>query len=291
VDIVTTAAALRARLADAGRIAFVPTMGNLHRGHLELMRLARSRGDTLVASIFVNRLQFGPAEDFDRYPRTFDADCAGLSDSSVDVLFAPGERDVYPVPQQYRVRPPPLGETLEGAFRPGFFEGVCTVVLKLFNLVAPDVACFGEKDRQQLVVIRGMVREFNLPIDIVAGPTVREADGLAMSSRNNYLTPAERAEAPALARVLREAAARVRGRERDGARTGARDHAGIERDATARLAERGWRVDYVAIRALADLSAPSPSTDPATLVVLGAATLGKTRLIDNIACGDRPADG
>lgn len=295
MEVIQSTEALRERLGRADQVAFVPTMGNLHRGHLELMRLARSRGDTLVASIFVNRLQFGPAEDFDRYPRTFDADCARLSDSSVDVLFAPGERDVYPVPQQYRVKPPSLGETLEGAFRPGFFEGVCTVVLKLFNLVAPDVACFGEKDRQQLVVIRGMVREFNLPIDIVAGPTVREPDGLAMSSRNNYLTPAERAEAPALASVLREAAAQVRGDVHHGARTGelggARDYARIEREAAMLLTERGWRVDYVALRALTDLSAPSPSTDPATLVVLGAATLGKTRLIDNIACGDRPADG
>jgi pantoate--beta-alanine ligase len=293
VDIVTTAAELRGRLAGAGRIAFVPTMGNLHRGHLELMRRARSRGDTLVASIFVNRLQFGPAEDFDRYPRTFDADCAGLRGAQVDVLFAPGEREVYPVAQRYRVKPPPLADTLEGAFRPGFFEGVCTVVLKLFNLVAPDVACFGEKDRQQLVVIRGMVREFNLPIDIVAGPTVRDADGLALSSRNNYLGTAERAEAPALARVLREAAVQVREGDRQGMRNGMRDdglnYARIERDAAARLAERGWRVDYVAVRAIDDLSAPSPSADPASLVVLGAASLGKTRLIDNIRCGDQPA--
>jgi pantoate--beta-alanine ligase len=287
VDIVTTAAALRERLADAGRIAFVPTMGNLHCGHLELMRLARARGDTLVASIFVNRLQFGPAEDFDRYPRTFESDCAGLRDEHVDVLFAPGERDMYPVPQRYRVKPPPLGDELEGAFRPGFFEGVCTVVLKLFNLVTPGVACFGEKDRQQLVVIRGMVREFNLPIDVVAGATVREADGLAMSSRNNYLTPAERSEAPALARVLREAAAQVR----NGLSAGADRYARIEREAAATLAGRGWRVDYVAVRAIDDLSAPAPSADPAALVVLGAASLGKTRLIDNIACGDRPAGG
>jgi pantoate--beta-alanine ligase len=280
VDIVTTAAALRERLANAGRIAFVPTMGNLHRGHLDLMRLARPRGGTLVASIFVNRLQFGPSEDFDRYPRTFEADCAGLRDARVDVLFAPGEHDVYPVPQRYRVKPPPLGDELEGAFRPGFFEGVCTVVLKLFNLVAPDVACCGEKDRQQLVIIRGMVRELNLPIDVVAGPTVREADGLAMSSRNNYLTPAERGEAPALAGVLREVVAQLR--------KGTHDYALVEREAAARLAERGWRVDYVAVRAIDDLSMPSPSADPAALVVLGAASLGRTRLIDNIAGNDPP---
>ena len=164
-----TAADLARELAGAGRVAFVPTMGNLHEGHLALTRLARAQGDAVVASIFVNRLQFGPNEDFDRYPRTMDADRAGLERMGVDVLFAPNEHEMYPVPQLYRVKPPPLAEELEGAFRPGFFDGVCTVVLKLFNLVRPQVAVFGKKDRQQLKIVRGMVQQFNLPIEIVAG--------------------------------------------------------------------------------------------------------------------------
>ena len=178
-------------------------MGNLHEGHLKLCRIAREHGDVVVASIFVNRLQFGPNEDFDRYPRTFDADRAGLEREGVDVLFAPLEQEMYPTPQVYRVQPPPLADELEGAFRPGFFDGVCTVVLKLFNLVQPDVAVFGKKDRQQLKIVRGMVQQFNLPIEIVPAETVRADDGLALSSRNGYLSPAERAEAPNLYRVLR----------------------------------------------------------------------------------------
>ena len=190
MEILATAAELRQRLAVAGRVAFVPTMGNLHAGHVALMRSARALGDTVVASIFVNRLQFAPHEDFARYPRTFEADCAALRAAGVDVLFAPTDAEIYPVPQHYRVAPPPLAEELEGAFRPGFFEGVCTVVLKLFNVVAPDIAVFGMKDRQQLVIVQGMVREFNLPIDVVAGETVRDTDGLALSSRNGYLSAA-----------------------------------------------------------------------------------------------------
>ena len=182
-----TAADLARELAGAGRIAFVPTMGNLHEGHLALTRLARAKGDAVVASIFVNRLQFGPNEDFDRYPRTMEADRAGLERMGVDALFAPNEHEMYPVPQLYRVKPPPLGEELEGAFRPGFFDGVCTVVLKLFNLVRPQVAVFGKKDRQQLKIVRGMVQQFNLPIEIVGCETVRAEDGLALSSRNGYL--------------------------------------------------------------------------------------------------------
>ena len=198
MNLVHTLAELRAALEGADRTAFVPTMGNLHEGHLALVRTARRRGGPVVASIFVNRLQFAPHEDFDRYPRTMDADRAGLSSAGVDVLFAPDEREMYPVPQSFRVQPAPFAEDLEGASRPGFFHGVCTVVLKLFHLVSPDVAVFGRKDRQQLVVVRGMVREFNMPIQIIAGDTVRAGDGLALSSRNNYLTPGERAEAPLL---------------------------------------------------------------------------------------------
>src|SRR5215213_5589438 len=188
---VSTAADLRRHLRDAGRIVFVPTMGNLHEGHLALMRLARAHGDTVVASIFVNRLQFAPDEDFDRYPRTMEADKVGLQSAGVDVLFAPDEREMYPVPQAFRVQPAPMAEDLEGASRPGFFHGVCTVVLKLFHLVEPDAAVFGKKDRQQLAVVRGMVRQFNMPIEIIAGETVRASDGLALSSRNNYLAAAE----------------------------------------------------------------------------------------------------
>ncbi len=279
MEIVSTTAALRARLARAARVALVPTMGNLHVGHLELTRLARDHADTVVASIFVNRLQFAPHEDFERYPRTFDADCAALTGEGVDVLFAPLESEMYPEPQRYRVEPPPLGLELEGAFRPGFFQGVCTVVLKLFNLVQPDVAVFGEKDRQQLTLLRGMVRQFNLPIAIIAAPTARTHDGLALSSRNGYLTVQQREEAPALARALREAAASLA--------AGERDYALVEARATAALVPRGWKVDYVCVRNLDDLTAPhaSPADAPQRLVVLGAATLGSTRLIDNVAVG------
>ncbi|MFO1312977.1 MAG: pantoate--beta-alanine ligase [Burkholderiales bacterium] len=271
METASTAAALRQRLQGAGRVAFVPTMGNLHEGHLALMRLARAHGDTVVASIFVNRLQFGPSEDFDRYPRTMDADKAGLASVGVDVLFAPEEREMYPVPQTYRVQPEPLAEDLEGASRPGFFHGVCTVVLKLFNLVGPDAAVFGKKDRQQLAIVRGMVRQFNLPIEIVPGETVRAPDGLALSSRNNYLSAAERAEAPHLHRVLREVAGALR--------NGRRDFAALEAAACAELAGRGWKPDYVAVRG-PELGAPAGAASG--FIVLGAAKLGTTRLIDNV---------
>ncbi len=276
MQIIRTAAELAAHLDGAGRVAFVPTMGNLHAGHLALCRIARSHGDAVVASIFVNRLQFGPNEDFDRYPRTFDGDRAGLESVGVDVLFAPLEQEMYPTPQAYRVQPPPLADELEGAFRPGFFNGVCTVVLKLFNLVQPDVAVFGKKDRQQLKLVRGMVQQFNLPIEIVPAETVRADDGLALSSRNGYLTPAERAEAPNLHRVLRQAA--------DAIAAGRSDYANLESAARAELAQRSWKVDYVAIRQGLGLRVPHPEgfDHPHLLVVLGAATLGSTRLIDNV---------
>jgi pantoate--beta-alanine ligase len=282
MDLVHTAPELAARLAGAGRVAFVPTMGNLHAGHLALMRLARAHGDAVVASIFVNRLQFGPNEDFDRYPRTFETDCAGLESAGVDVLFAPGEQQMYPVPQLYRVQPPPLGSELEGAFRPGFFDGVCTVVLKLFNLVRPDVAVFGKKDRQQLKIVRGMVQQFNLPIEIVAGETVRADDGLALSSRNGYLTAAERAEAPRLYATLRSIA--------DAIREGRTDYATLEAEGRATLARSGWKPDYVAIRHGLGLRIPHPEgfDHPNLLIVLGAAKLGETRLIDNVDVVPKP---
>jgi pantoate--beta-alanine ligase len=276
MQIVRTAAELSGLRAQARNVAFVPTMGNLHRGHLSLMEIARQHGDAVVASIFVNRLQFGPNEDFDRYPRTIEADCAELERIGVDILFAPLDQEMYPTPQVYRVQPPPLADELEGASRPGFFHGVCTVVLKLFNLVHPDAAVFGKKDRQQLKIVRGMVQQFNMPIRIVPAETIRAPDGLALSSRNNYLTPEERAEAPNLYRILRGIA--------DEIAHGRHDYANLEASARAELARRGWKVDYVAIRHGLALRIPHPEgyDHPNLLIVLGAAALGVTRLIDNV---------
>ena len=276
MDIVHTAADLSERLSKAKRVAFVPTMGNLHDGHLSLCRIARQHGDAVVTSIFVNRLQFGPNEDFDRYPRTMEADRAGLEREGVDVLFAPLEQEMFPTPQVYRVQPPPLAEELDGAFRPGFFHGVCTVVLKLFNLVRPDAAVFGKKDRQQLKLVRGMVQQFNMPIQIVPAETIRAEDGLALSSRNNYLSPAERAEAPNLYRVLRAIADAIAG--------GRTDYANLESAGRMELAHRGWKVDYIAVRNGLGLRIPHPEgfDHPNLLIVLAAATLGATRLIDNV---------
>jgi pantoate--beta-alanine ligase len=268
MEIITRAAQLRIRLAAAGAIAFVPTMGNLHEGHLQLMRFARRHGDLVIASIFVNRLQFGPNEDFDRYPRTFESDCAALEREGTDILFAPDEIEMYPVAQTYRVTPPPIADELEGEFRPGFFHGVCTVVLKLFNLVRPDVAVFGKKDRQQLEIVRGMVEQFNLPIRIIPAETVRASDGLALSSRNGFLTASERAEAPRLFGTLSSVADEVAG--------GKGSFLEIEANARARLERHGWKVDYIAIRG--DLEGGTPGSR----IVLGAATLGATRLIDNV---------
>ena len=274
--IVHTAAELSEHLADAKRIAFVPTMGNLHAGHLSLCKIARQHGDAVVTSIFVNRLQFGPNEDFDRYPRTMEADQAGLEREGVDVLFNPQEQEMYPTPQVYRVQPAPLAEELEGASRPGFFHGVCTVVLKLFHLVQPDVAVFGKKDRQQLKIVRGMVQQFNMPIHIVPAETVRAPDGLALSSRNNYLSPAERAEAPRLYRILRSIADEIAG--------GRTDYANLESNGRAELARNGWKVDYLAVRHGLGLRIPHQEgfDHPNLLIVLCAATLGSTRLIDNV---------
>ncbi len=278
MKIVTTIEDLRAQLRGQLRTAFVPTMGNLHEGHLSLMRLAARHGDPVVASIFVNRLQFGPRDDFDRYPRTFENDCAKLEKEGVYVLFAPDEREMYPEPQEYRVDPPKsLGDVLEGEFRPGFFVGVTTVVLKLFSCVQPRAAIFGKKDYQQLMIVRRMARQFSLPTDIVAAETVRAVDGLALSSRNGYLTEAERAEAPTLYRQLTTVADRVMIDPVSGI-------AGAERAAVEALRERGWRPDYVSVRRRSDLG--SPSTDGnEPLVVLAAAWLGATRLIDNLEIG------
>ena len=262
---------LRAALRNCGRIVFVPTMGNLHEGHIALMQQARAHGDAVVASIFVNRLQFGPNEDFDKYPRTFAADCEQLSAVGVDVLFAPTERDLYPEPQQYQVDPPEIQSQLEGEFRPGHFRGVATVVLKLFNIVQPDAAVFGKKDYQQLMVLRNMTRQLALPIEIIGGETVRAADGLALSSRNGYLTPAERAEAPRLSRLLNAIRADIL--------AGERDFAKLEQATTAELDNAGWKTDYVAVRRQSDLQRPEAGDK--ALVVLAASRLGVPRLIDN----------
>ncbi len=263
---------LRAALKNRGRIVFVPTMGNLHAGHIALMTQARAHGDTVVSSIFVNRLQFGPNEDFDKYPRTFQEDCEKLEAAGVDVLFAPGESDLYPEPQQYQVDPPDIQNQLEGEFRPGHFRGVATVVLKLFNIVRPQVALFGKKDYQQLMVLRNMTRQLALPIEIVGGDTVRAADGLALSSRNGYLSADERAEAPRLYRYLCAI--------RDAALSGERDYGKLEREAAAELDRHGWQTDYVAVRRQTDLQ--PPEAGDRELVVLAASRLGTPRLIDNI---------
>lgn len=271
---------LRDQLRGQNRAVFVPTMGNLHEGHLSLMRLARQHGDPVIASIFVNRLQFGPNEDFDKYPRTFEADVEKLEKEGVYVLFAPTEKDLYPEPQEYRVEPPQnLGKILEGEFRPGFFQGVCTVVLKLFSCVQPKVAVFGKKDYQQLMVIRQMCRQLALPVDIVPAETVRAEDGLALSSRNGYLSTEERAEAVQLIETLKEVQAKVLQGKLSTA-----DVQRIEQEASAKLSSRGWLPDYISVRKRKDLlsanDAELSSNEP--LVVLAAAKLGKTRLIDNL---------
>lgn len=272
---------LRDHLRGQNRASFVPTMGNLHEGHLSLMRLARQHGDPVVASIFVNRLQFGPNEDFDSYPRTMQADIEKLEKEGVYILFAPTERDLYPQPQEYRVDPPQqLGDILEGEFRPGFFKGVCTVVLKLFSCVQPKVAVFGKKDYQQLMIIRQMAKQFALPVEIVPGETIRAEDGLALSSRNGYLSPAERAEAPELQKTLaivREQVLQLKDRKQEALTT-------IEQQAISSLTKRGWAPDYIAIRQQSNLASATDESLQAgePLVILTAAKLGKTRLIDNL---------
>jgi pantoate--beta-alanine ligase len=269
---------LRDHLRGQNRVSFVPTMGNLHDGHLALMKLARQHGDPVVASIFVNRLQFGPSEDFDRYPRTLSQDVEKLEQArDVYVVFAPDEREMYPEPQSYRVRPPDdLGDILEGEFRPGFFTGVCTVVLKLFSCVQPRVAVFGKKDYQQLMIVRAMCRQFQLPVEVLAHETVRAPDGLALSSRNRFLGDAERAEAPQLYAQLQHVQQRLA--------AGEHDAAALEGEAVAALAARGWQVDYISVRRQRDLKAPDAADMAAgePLVALAAAKLGTTRLIDNL---------
>lgn len=277
MQIVHTIADLRAALAGRGRPAFVPTMGNLHEGHLSLVQQARQHGDVVVASIFVNRLQFLPHEDFDSYPRTFDADCAKLEAQGCDIVFAPKEKDLYPEPQTFKIQPDAqLADILEGHFRPGFFTGVCTVVMKLFQVVfattGGGVAVFGQKDYQQLMVIRRMVQQFALPIEVIGCPTTRAGSGLALSSRNGYLSDEQRVQAMALSQALKALA--------DAARQGG-DLAELEARAMADLRAKGWEPDYLTVRQRSNLLTPADATS-GDLVALGAARLGSTRLIDNL---------
>jgi pantoate--beta-alanine ligase len=272
VQIVHTVSDLRRALGGAPDVTLVPTMGNLHEGHLSLVRIARERDGVVVASVFVNPLQFAPHEDFAKYPRTLERDCELLAAGACDIVFAPSEQEVYPEPQGYKVHPTArLADILEGQVRPGFFVGVCTVVLKLFNMVRPGTAVFGKKDYQQLLVIRRLVRQLALPIEIVPAETVRDSSGLALSSRNGYLSDLQRVEAAELNAVLNSVAAALKANRSDWAT--------LEQEAADALTRRGWRPDYVAIRNQADLLAPTPG---AALVVLGAAKLGGTRLIDNV---------
>lgn len=278
MDVATTVAEVRARVRDwrsAGqRIALVPTMGNLHAGHLSLLAAARERADRVIASVFVNPLQFGPAEDFAAYPRTLNDDTGLLAEAHCDLLFAPSVEQVYPdggaQPTLITVRG--LATVLCGQFRPGHFDGVATVVAKLFNIVAPDVAVFGEKDYQQYVIIRRMTSDLMLPVEIVGAPTVRAADGLALSSRNRYLSPEERAIAPAIHRALLAAVKRID--------KGEKDYPAIEAAGWQALAVAGLRPDYFAVRDAGDLQPPRPASRE--LVVLTAARLSRTRLIDNL---------
>jgi len=272
MDVIQTVADLRARLKHEDSIGFVPTMGNLHAGHIDLTRIVRERVGCVVVSIFVNRLQFGPKEDFDKYPRTFADDCDRCRAAGVDIVFAPDEKEMYCEPQSYLVEPPGIQHILDGLVRPGHFRGVATVVLKLFNMVQPHVALFGKKDYQQCRVLSDMVRQFNLPVEMILAETVRADDGLALSSRNVYLSAAERVEAPQLYAALT--------RIKSAIRAGERNFGELEANATNALKVRGWQPDYIAIRRQSDLLAPQPGDS--ALVVLAAARLGAPRLIDNI---------
>ena len=280
MHIVHTIAELRERLSGFKRPAFVPTMGNLHDGHIALVKQVKPLGDVTVSSIFVNRLQFAPHEDFDSYPRTLDADAQRLEAAGCNVLFAPREKELYPEPQSYKISPATdLCDILEGHFRPGFFIGVSTVVLKLFSCVYAGmpggVAAFGKKDYQQVMVVRRLVRQFALPIDILAGETQRDTDGLALSSHNGYLSPTERVEAVQLSialKALGNAALSATLAELPA----------LETRAMQTLARRGWKPDYLTVRCRSDLLPPQISLSAEPLVVLGAAKLGSTRLIDNL---------
>lgn len=272
MDVITDIPSLRRRLGRERSVAFVPTMGGLHAGHLSLVRIARQQAECVVASVFVNRLQFLPGEDFDRYPRTLGEDCRLLQEQGADVVFTPDEAGIYPVRQEFMLQPPPVAEALEGRFRPGFFRGVATVVLKLFNIVQPRVAVFGKKDYQQLHLMCELVRQLNLPIEIVGGETVRAPDGLALSSRNRYLNNDERMEAARLHRTLLWIRREIE--------AGGCDLDTLQRRAEDELNAHGWKTDYVAI-CRRDTLAPA-AVDDKSIIILAAAWLGSTRLIDNL---------
>jgi len=274
MDVVRTVGDLRQRLKQEARVACVLTMGNIHDGHLRLVRLAHQHAPCVVTTVFVNRLQFAHGDDFDKYPRTFEEDCVKLAADGVYVVFHPDESQMYPQPQVFMVDPPAIANKLEGRFRAGHFRGVATVVLKLFNMVQPQVAVFGKKDYQQLHIVTHMVEQMALPIQIIAAETRRAEDGLALSSRNRFLSPAQRREAPRLHQVLNQVKSAVEG--------GDRNFEAMEFAADAELARHGWHVDYVVVRRRATLTAPEPADRD--LVVLGAAKLGETRLIDNLEC-------
>ncbi len=272
MQIVHTLAELRQALAPFRHPAVVPTMGNLHQGHLELVRAAQSLGDVTLVTIFVNRLQFAPHEDFDRYPRTLESDYAQLAAAGCGLVFAPSEDELYPLPQTFKVQPPSeLSDVLEGYFRPGFFTGVCTIVMKLLACTQARTAVFGKKDYQQLMLVRQMVQQFAMPIDIVGVETCRDADGLALSSRNGYLTTSERERAVLLSQTLQVFAKALR--------LGSTDYSLLETQAQQALAAAGWAPDYVTVRRRYDLQPPQAGD---ALVVLAAARLGATRLIDNL---------
>ncbi len=272
MQLIHSVSELRSILKTQASIAFVPTMGNLHAGHIHLVEIAKQHAQCVVVSIFVNPLQFGPNEDLASYPRTLDADCEKLKGVGADIVFAPSAAEMYPQPQSMTITPPPIAEELCGASRPGHFAGVATVVMKLFNIVQPQIAVFGKKDFQQLFIIKELVKQFNLPINIIAGETVREQTGLAMSSRNGYLSEKERASASQLNSALQRIVEAIK--------NGNYDFNQLEKEACQQLTKNGWVVDYISVRAAATLS-PATESDQ-QLVVLGAATLGKTRLIDNV---------
>ena len=272
MEIIRTIPELRARLSSETQVCCVPTMGNIHDGHLSLVRIGKERAPIVVTTIFVNRLQFGQSEDFSRYPRTFEEDCAKLESLGNDIVFCPNEYEMYPEPQVFFIDPPKIANGLEGRFRPGHFRGVCTVVTKLFNVVQPRMAVFGKKDYQQLAIIQELTEQLSMPIEIVPAETVLSDDGLALSSRNRFLSESERSEAPR----LRDTMIQIR----DAILGGDRKYVAMEYAAGARLARYGWTVDYVVIRAQKGLR--RPAENETRLVVLGAATLGSTRLIDNL---------
>jgi len=278
MDTVMTVAAVREHVRrwrhEGRRVAFVPTMGNLHAGHVSLIEAARRHGDRFVASIFVNPMQFGPNEDYAQYPRTPAKDADMLTEAGCNLMFMPDVAQIYPNGSERatRVDVPSLSRILDGEFRPGHFEGVSTIVATLFHIVEPDVAIFGEKDFQQLTIIRRMVADLCMPVEIVGAPTVRDGDGLAMSSRNQYLTPAERQVAPRIFQTLQAAASRLQ--------AGDTELSSIERTGAEALTQAGMKPDYFSVRRAQDLGAPAPDTKH--LVVLTAARLGRARLIDNI---------